>query len=362
MKNTQLPEKEQRFPRILVAALDWGLGHASRCIPIIDELRRQGAEVFLAASGAAAGLWKLTYPDLPLFALPAYGIRYRWANMYLNMLANAPQMAWAVVAEHIRLRRLVRQYNIDIVISDNRLGCFHPGIRSIYMTHQLHIQAPEPVGRWLINAFHRVVIRQYDECWVPDAAGEDNLAGALSHPPVHPATTYIGHLSRLVRPAIPLAFDIVAVLSGPEPQRSRLEAEILRQLADIAVPSLLIRGAPHARALREVPGHIEVWNFASGEQIAAALAGARLIVCRSGYSTLMDLAAMGRPALLIPTPGQTEQVYLAGYYKNKNFGVVQQQGRLQLDRALREIENCSSPELALCATPFYSYVCSNVQR
>ncbi|MBL7791963.1 MAG: hypothetical protein JNK77_06560 [Saprospiraceae bacterium] len=357
-----MPEKQRHFPRVLVAALDWGLGHATRCMPLIEALQQQGAEVMLACSGDAAELWRREYPDLPLFILPAYGVRYRWNNMYLNMLANAPRIVVAAIGEHIRLRRLVKTHAIDVVISDNRLGCFHPATRNIYLTHQLHIQAQEPLGRWLANAMHRQIIGQYDECWVPDAEGDDNLSGALSHPPVHPSTHYIGPLSRLAPALAPLSFDVVAVLSGPEPQRTRLEAEILEQATYLEASVLLIRGAPHAKPLVQVPAHITVWDFAAGKQIAAAMTGTRLIVCRSGYSSIMDLAALGRPALFVPTPGQTEQIYLADYLKNKNLGIVQQQGRLQLDRALRDIENCSSPVLKRCVTPFYSYVCSNVQR
>lgn len=136
---------------VLVAPLDWGLGHSTRCIPLVDKLLQHGATVILATDGRAYALLQQHYPTLTLLKLPAYNIRYRSTNMTLAMASQLPKIVYAMVAEYIALKKIIRQHGIKIVISDNRYGLFHRKVHNIFMTHQLNVIIPNP----LLQAFIR---------------------------------------------------------------------------------------------------------------------------------------------------------------------------------------------------------------
>lgn len=321
--------------KILVVALDWGLGHASRCIPVIEALEKAGVKVVLGTSGRAAALWRQSFPQLLLIELPAYGIRYPFRNMYLNIFLQLPRIVLVAFAEHIKLRRLVKQMNIDAIVSDNRFGCFHTHVPSIFISHQIHIQLPHGWIAWIVNKIHRVIIGCYDECWVPDFADSAiSLSGALSHPAKLQNIRYIGPLSRLQAAVVNVKYDIVALLSGPEPQRSIFEAQILEQAGNLPGKTLVVQGKTEENQQRQHLANVDIISHLTAGPLAEAICAARLIICRSGYSSLMDLAQLNKVALLIPTPGQTEQAYLADYWQQKGWALVQQQDALDIRAAL----------------------------
>lgn len=332
--------------RILVAALDWGLGHAARCITLIEAFEKDGKEVVLGAAGRAAALWKATFPHLPQVSLPAYNIRYPFANMYANMLLQGPRISAVALAEHLMLRQLVAQWKFDAIISDNRFGCFHPDVRSIYITHQIHIPLAQSWAKKRINTAHHALIRRYDECWIPDMPDEaDSIAGQLSHPAPAGHSRYIGPLSRLKPGIADINYQTVVLLSGPEPQRTFLEAQVCRQAALLPGKMLIVQGKPeNTTPLKSMPRFDIVPHLPAG-LLAGAIAGAQLLVARSGYSTLMDFASMGKPALLIPTPGQPEQQYLADYWQQKGWANVQQQAVLDFSTALAQAVSLVAPQL-----------------
>jgi len=301
--------------RILVTPMDWGLGHASRCVPLIRELIHQGAEVFLASSGPGLDLLKQYFPQLPSENLPAYNIRYPFENMIWNLAQQMPRISNTIWSEHKSIKYLVQRYRIECIISDNRFGCYTAQTHNIFITHQLSIQTPKlwntlPIHS-IVNRFNRYFIEQFDECWVPDIPGPDNLSGALSSARIDIPVHFIGWLSSLKFQDQPNRYLCTAVLSGPEPQRSRLEAILRPQLQSLEAPTLLVRGILDQNTQVEKKEQLTIVPYLLGEALNTAMAASDLIIARSGYSTLMDLAILGKKALLIPTPGQTEQVYLA---------------------------------------------------
>ncbi|MEL6636328.1 MAG: glycosyltransferase [Bacteroidota bacterium] len=317
--------------RILLAPLNWGLGHATRCIPIIRALHAAGAQVLLASDGAALRLLEKEFPQLPLFELPSYGIRYPGENMVWNMARQLPRLLRAVYREHRALARLVEEWKIDVVISDNRYGCWHPRTHNIILTHQLHLKVPSLL-RWGSQYFNHYQLGRFDECWVPDVAGNPNLAGTLAHPPL-PHCHYLGLLSRMQYRESPQRYDVAIVLSGPEPQRSLLEQQIITQIE--ASPHreriLLVQGRPDREVHRRTERY-ELVSYLTSRELNEVLLSTGLVVCRSGYSSLMDLAQVGGPALLIPTPGQTEQEYLAQHLLDQGVFYTVTQGELVWDR------------------------------
>lgn len=333
----------KRKKRILVAALHWGLGHATRCMPLIEALLQQGAEPVLASDGAALQLWKAEYPQLQHIELPAYDIRYDSAQMVWAMAKQLPRMGKGMYLERKALARIVKKHKIDALICDNRFGLWLPSLPSVFISHQLHIRVPALL-RPLVRRLNHYFIQRHQQCWIPDFEGPQNLAAELSHPPL-PNAHYLGPLSRFEALDLPIKYRLIVVLSGPEPQRSKLEQVLLQQLKHFSEPLCLVRGRLEAVDLVDVPEQIEVYNYCTASQLNRLICSSQFVICRSGYSTLMDLAVLGKAALLIPTPGQTEQEYLADRAAALGQHVQQKQQGIDLRIALEALPHCQPLQL-----------------
>ncbi|MEY3366927.1 MAG: hypothetical protein RI973_82 [Bacteroidota bacterium] len=320
--------------KILVAPLNWGLGHASRCVPLIRELQRQGVQVVLASDGDALALLQDEFPELPAYELPAYGIRYHGGNMVLDLGRQLPVLMTAIYQENRRTGELIKVLGLDGIVSDNRYGCFSRHIPCAFVSHQINIRIPVPGLAGAVNLLHRQLIRRFDEVWVPDLPGERNLSGELSHGPGYRGFRYIGALSRMRMLPEPLCYDGIAVLSGPEPQRSRLEELLLAQMTTLPHRFLLVQGKTRESSRSLLKENVEVASCLGSSELNRAIMAARLFIGRSGYSTIMDLAKLRKPALLIPTPGQTEQEYLARLLDASGLFTIQSQDKLDLPLAM----------------------------
>jgi uncharacterized protein (TIGR00661 family) len=326
---------------ILVCPLDWGLGHATRDIPIIRHYIQNGDKVILAGYGASLQVLRTEFPQLQWVNLPGFKVSYtRSSYQLLKLLFQVPVFLWWIKREHHLLNVLVNQIKPDLIISDNRYGLWHPSTPSILITHQLQLMVPgwlsisKPVLRKKIQKW----IERFNECWVPDyKAFSDSLAGELSHPPSIPANVkYIGWLSRFIN-SCPTQhdsnYDIVAIVSGPEPQRSLFEEILLKLLKDETRKTLLIGGQPNISKTLQL-GNINRVNHLPSAEMENALKNARHIVCRAGYTGIMDLIQLKKNALLVPTPGQTEQEYLAKYLSDKKLFNSIPQKNLSLEAIL----------------------------
>lgn len=319
--------------------MDWGLGHATRCIPLIHELLAQNCEVVLAASGAGKIVLQQEFPDLEMLHLPGYEIEYAstgW-GLALKIVAQIPRLLAAIKAEEEWLETLVNERKITAVISDNRYGLHHPQVHSVFMTHQLCIQAPVKLAEEVLQDINFRYIGQFDECWVPDAAGEKNLAGELSHPAAlpQPPLHYVGPLSRFAQqPKLSGGDYLLILLSGPEPQRTLLEEKLLEDLEAYTKPVVLVRGLPGGAADIAAGENVTVYDHLPAAEMEAMMVGASMVIARCGYSTVMDLAALKKQSILIPTPGQTEQEYLATHLMKMNFAFCVAQNKFRLENVL----------------------------
>lgn len=337
--------------RILICPLDWGLGHASRCIPIIRNLIAAGHEVIIGADKGPASLLKLEFPQLIHLNFPGLEIKYpEDGNFAVYMLQTAPKLIRQIALEQEWTQKTIEKYAIDIVISDNRYGARSTKAHSIFITHQLFIKGTpstrflEPLIRFLTWNH----IRKFDACWVPDFPNEPSLGATLSHGnklPL-PNTRYLGNLSRfdgLTEKEPPFRIpDYLALLSGPEPQRTMLENLLLSQRQDHKLDLMIVQGQPWKKSASEIPG---VLTHLSPGELLYCLKRIKALVARSGYSTMMDIQYSGTKALLIPTPGQTEQVYLASHYQNLGWYATAEQQNLRLETDLPKTEQTHPPQL-----------------
>ena len=298
--------------RIILAPLCWGLGHASRCIPIINQLLNQGNEVSVASDGEALSLLRQEFPRLDSFELPAYNINYKYQSMIINMAVQGPKILQAIKQEKSTAEKLATTWNADILISDNRLGFRSNKTNNIYITHQLNIPHPNKIISTIANKLHHHFINKYDECWIPDNSKSQSLASKMVQGRLNIKKHFIGVQSRLVKEDVYEDIDLSIILSGPEPQRTYLEEKILQKCFPLNDKKIvLVRGTEKGAKLTIDKSHISIHNLLTSHDINNIINRSKQIICRAGYSSIMDLVALDKGAILIPTPGQYEQEYLA---------------------------------------------------
>jgi uncharacterized protein (TIGR00661 family) len=337
--------------RILVAPLEWGLGHATRCIPVITELISLDCEVFIAAEGAVKVLLEKEFPLLTFLPLKGYRMQYSRKGYWLpwKIFLQFPKIIVSVFTEHRWLRKTIKEFEITAVISDNRFGLYDLSLPCIYMTHQLTIKTGNRFTKWFAQKIHYHFINKYQECWVPDMVGEINLAGSLSHPKCLPKVPvrYIGPLSRFEKVTVEKKYDLTIIISGPEPQRTVFEELLLNQLGNYEGKALFVRGLPNnLTPIAFGNTRIEIQNHLSAAKLNKAIQQSSMIISRSGYTTVMDLVKLQKEAILIPTPGQTEQAYLAEFLMQEKIFYCIEQSDFLLNGALKEAENFSYTTLS----------------
>jgi len=334
--------KLRRKFRVLVAPLDWGLGHATRCVPIVRELLENDCEVWLAGEGMQENLLRSEFPSLPFLPLNGYRVQYARSSVgfFPSVLFQIPKILIAIGQEHKWLRGAIKEHEFDAVISDNRFGLSHSNVPSVFITHQLRIKSP--LGKWnekILQRWNYSYINRFKECWVPDFIGENNLAGELSHPVNNPTVPvrYIDLLSRFEKKEDrEIKHRLLFILSGPEPQRTILENKIIDEISHYPGTATIVRGLPSAQSVIPSTGMIKFYNHLSAKELNEEIEKADWVISRSGYSTIMDLATLQKKSILIPTPGQTEQEYLAKDLCQKKIAYTVQQRDFSLDPALEE--------------------------
>lgn len=310
--------------KVLICPLNWGLGHATRCVPIIRQLISEGHEPVIVSDGFPLNFLKLEFPSSRFIDYPSYQIEYSSGNSQLFAMIQAiPAILKGIYKEHRWLDQLLRNEHFDRVISDNRFGMWNNKIHTIFITHQIMIKMPrglkalEPVFMLL----NRIFIHKYSECWIPDN-DKIKLTGDLSHKYKLPTNAkYIGILSRFnqLKPIIAnKQYEIVALVSGIEPQRSLFESFIINKYSNKNKKILILTGKPQKYQEEKYYGNMKIVSHLPDQELAAVLVGAKKIISRSGYSTIMDLAALKclEKANFYPTPGQTEQEYLASIHSS----------------------------------------------
>jgi spore coat polysaccharide biosynthesis predicted glycosyltransferase SpsG len=329
---------------ILVCPLEWGLGHAGRMIPLVRRLQEKGHNLFIGAGSELqrffhAELTGVKYIDFRGFS-PSYSVHL---PQYAALLLRMPVLIFHAAAEHFRLKRIIKNNNIDIVISDNRFGLWNRKVKTVYVTHQVRIPFPEKFRsyEWIGTGLHRFIIKKYSFCFIPDLPGELNLSGRLSHEVKMTVTTrFIGILSKFTdchpaqksgKESVP---DITIILSGPEPQKGILRQKLVGIFKEKGLKVVILEGKPGTSEPVSRIGNTISYNHLPSGEMAELLTCSKNIITRSGYTSIMELISLNRTALLIPTPGQTEQEYLAKYLSAKGWFTAVSQRALNLETVL----------------------------
>jgi len=323
---------------ILICPLDWGLGHAARCVPLINQFIADGHHVIIGADKTPLAFLKQEFPTLKTVVIPGYEVIYSEKGNSLKLFYESVKFFNFIKEEHSFIDKIIEENNIDVLVSDNRYGLWSKKIKSILITHQLYVKAP--LGEKIAHQKIEKLVSNFDECWIPDVAGKVNLSGDLSHlHPIKVTHKFIGSLSRFpvsdLTPSIEEKYDVIAILSGPEPQRTLFEKLVFEQIEKYQLKAVVVRGRPDKElGVRSQKSGVEIFNHLATPLLEEYILKSKVVICRAGYSSIMDLVALRKPALIIPTPGQTEQEYLANYHLDQGNFYSQKQADFDLEKGL----------------------------
>jgi UDP-N-acetylglucosamine:LPS N-acetylglucosamine transferase len=339
-------------PAVCISPIDWGLGHATRCIILIRSLQTLGYEVYIATEGYHETILKEALPHANFLKLRGYRIKYaKWGyTLPILLLFQLPQILFSILYEYRWLKKAQAQYQFDFIISDNRFGFYHPAVPSVFITHQLNLQMH---FAWATRAFQKIQykwLKRFTACWIPDLAGPNNLSGVLSNPKDKPSIPlwYMGCLSRLKETKLavenvqkePIIF--LGIVSGPEPQRTLLENLMWKAGNEQNIKFVMIAGRPSKDEPNKViqeNKNAKLYAHLDATELVLEIKRAEYIICRGGYTTLMELIPFKKKLIFIPTPGQTEQLYLGKFWQEKKWALCYAQEYFNLSMALKEASN-----------------------
>lgn len=322
----------------MVCPLDWGLGHASRCVPLINQFLKEGHEVIIGADKKPLAFLKEEFPKLKTIVIPGLEINYGKRGGSFRLFCEAVKFYGYINKERLLLGEVLEKHDIDVVVSDNRYGLYSKKTKSVILTHQVFPKAP--IAESLLHKKIERLLRSFDEVWIPDDKTNNNLSGDLSHLKTPKQRhSFIGPLSRFSLPTktLNIEFDVCAIISGPEPQRTIFEKKLIEEINKYNLKSIFVRGLPGVSGSNIDTKTITIFNHLETKKLQEYILKSKLVVCRSGYSSIMDMDALNKKALLIPTPGQTEQEYLAFYHKKNKLFFVQEQSDINLKKVLDKL-------------------------
>lgn len=329
--------------KIFFPVLNWGLGHASRSLPLIKNYLNNGHDVIAASDGEALVMLRRELPEQKVLQLPGYGIHYSSKYMPFNMLRYGPGMLKAMKMENELTAAIAKREKLDCIVSDNRYGCYHPGIPSALVTHQLQVFTGQKLLDIYIRRQIRGWCRKFSEIWIPDQPPPNNITGDLSGVDTSPVPKfYLGTISELTCKPADNTYDAIAVISGPEPQRTLFEELVIKQLSAINGKYAVVCGRPGSDETIHEEKNLTVIPYMTRSQLSGLLDKTEVVIARSGYTTLMDLANTGHKAILCPTPGQYEQIYLADRLATLGQCIYKRQENINLSQALQDVKKVSS--------------------
>ncbi len=328
---------------ILISPLNWGIGHAARIMTFIRIFQKYNVPFIVAADGKAYYFLKRYLTDNQIVIAPNLIVKYPKKGKYmpLKILIQMPKFILFILKNKLWLKKIIKKYQVSVIISDNRFGFNHPLVYNIFISHQLNIRVPEKYSfaKKLIDILNCYEIKKYDEVWVPDFSTRA-LSGELSLPVCKKIgiVRYINPLSRFMFYSsieeIELQCDILLIISGAEPQRTIFQQLLLEQMpTDKKI--VLLSGKPDLSYVYRKK-NIKIFSHIDDDvYMAALIKKAKIIIARAGYSTIMDLIALGKTAILVPTPGQTEQEYLARYLQEKQLYISFEQENFSFSEAIK---------------------------
>ena len=350
-----MPKNEKNInckqkPLLLFSPLDWGLGHVTRSMPLLKEFIENGWEVVVACNSTQKKVLEAELPALKYTLRRPLNMKYG-QNSLLTRVKVGFQLLKILIQINEEKRwtsHFLRHNHVDAILSDNCYGVFSPSVPSIFITHQLRPRSglgdfTDLIVQRLLNKY----INCFNECWIPDYKDGKTLSGSLSHFGKFPQTPvkYIGALSRLkcIQKNDGSLFDLLVIISGPEPQRTIFEQLVASEISGMHqrgknLSVVVIRGLPDV-PVAQLNCRARQFNHISAEQLSELASSAKFVLSRSGYTTIMDMFKLKKNLIVVPTPGQTEQEYLAQHLQKNKIAVVAEQKNFSLEKAIQKAES-----------------------
>jgi len=333
---------------VCISPLDWGLGHATRCIPLIRAFESLNYKIYIASEGKHEVILKEACPGATFLSLRGYRIWYTKKRVFFipGIILQIPKIIWSVFNEYFWLKNVAKKYSFDLVVSDNRFGFFHKKIKSVFITHQLALQTPFNWSTRLNQIITYKILKSYTACWVADMTPPNHIAGVLSNPTILPSIPvwYMnclsrlqeGHTNFLKKENTENAIHFLGIVSGPEPQRTLLENILWEQGNKLGLRFTVIAGLPDQKLYNKISHTGTLYHHLNGEDLLNEISKATFIICRGGYTTLMEMIPFNKKLIFIPTPGQTEQEYLGKYWQSKKWAICFSQAEFNLETAIEK--------------------------
>ncbi len=324
--------------KILISPLSWGLGHATRDVAIIADLLDRGHTVGVAATGAALELLSREFADLKFYDVPDYPSPYTSGGFSIpRVLGLFPLIVREIAREHRTISRIIRREGYNLVISDNRFGAYAKDVPGLFISHQIRFSTPgniESIER-MMEVFNGRYHRNFERVIIPDnPPGPRSLSGKLGHaqrPVTRRKAYWAGIITDIRRQDVPQDIDYLVSIAGPKVTKDALREVIMGQIGGLSGRKFILLGDPGAEPEERLDGETIVKSHAQRDEMATLMNRAKFIITRSGYTTVMELAELGKKGILfIPTPGQTEQEYLSDYYEEMGWVHSVAQRRLDL--------------------------------
>jgi len=320
--------------RVLVAPLNWGLGHATRMIPLIRYCLDLGKQVAIASDGIALNLLRREFPELESYSLPSYNIKYAKSFTGLKIVLQSPKIVRATRTELSVTAKIVEHYQPDLIISDNRFGVRHPTVKSVVVSHQVALISPIAILTPIARIINRKYLNRFDAVWIMDYP-DRRLTGNLSNPKGLKNSQSLGVMTRLKPPNVSVTFqrELLVILSGPEPQRTLLEEKLFTVLRKLDFTFTIVRGCE--TPLTSIWSHEKekglIYDLVESDLLNQLINTSQLVITRTGYTSIMDLDVLQKPAILIPTPGQPEQEYLGRHLQQSPLFTILSQANVERD-------------------------------
>ncbi len=300
----------------------------------------QGFNPIIASDGNALLFLQKEFPDIKSVELPSYKIRYPKNGNFLKwkLISNFPHMLRTMKAEQKKVQQLVESENLIGIISDNRFGVRSDKIPSVFITHQLNVLSGSTT--FISTKLHQKIIAKFDECWIPDVDSEKNYSGKLSKSSKIKTQKFIDVLSRFKKKQLPIKYNLLVLLSGIEPLRSQLEEKLISELKNYKENVLFVKGIVSEKQETIIKDNITFINYLLTDELGKAISQSEIVLARSGYSTIMDLAVLKKKAFFIPTTGQFEQEYLAKHLQEINIAPYSSENKFKIEM-LKEVEGYS---------------------
>lgn len=333
--------------KILFGVFDWGLGHATRDYLIIEELLRRENKVDIISTGRALKVLRKRFGKrCRYFDVPSIHPPYTKSRFFtISFIKNIPKMSSTLKKARKITEKIIGNGKYDKIISDCRYDVYDTKENSYLINHQVRFKSL-PVAQVITEFWLAKRMNKYRYILVPDFE-EENLTGKLSHNlrfVKKSKIRYVGILSHIKMTEIKKDIDYFISLSGPEPQRTILEEKVISQCKKLKGKIVIAAANPERNdeIIKNNNVRIEIFGFLESKKQQEFMNRAKFVITRSGYTTVMELCELGvKKALLIPTPGQTEQEYLADLYEKRSQFHHVSQNKLNLEDDIKKAEKFS---------------------